>query len=326
MGGSIADQWWDFEDGCKKMHWRSWEWLSSPKSLGGLGFRDFGLFNQAMLAKQCWRLVTCHESLCARVLKGRYFPESEFFAAGKPRSCSFTWCSILHWRKLLVAGLRWGIGNGEQVSIMGDNWIPGFMKGTIKPLFPIPMSAKVMYLMNEAGNGWEVDTVRAFFHEELADAILKVPISRHGGEDFISWPLDKYGQYSVQSAYNFARTASFFTHFDSAGRGSGSDRSQEEKNWKAVWSITAPGKMKIVLWRMIHDCLPTGHQLVRRHIPADERCYFCGQQERVEHLLLMCPFARGGLGSCERGLSSKVVQERFMQCQTVDLRVSEEGV
>jgi hypothetical protein len=152
MGRSIADQWWGFEDGCKKMHWRSWEWLSSPKSLGGLGFQDFGLFNQAMLAKQCWRLVTCPDSLCARVLKGRYFPESDFLAAGKPRSCSFTWRSILHGRKLFVAGLRWGIGNGERVSIMGDNWILGFMKETIKPLFPIPLSAKVRYLMNEAGN------------------------------------------------------------------------------------------------------------------------------------------------------------------------------
>jgi hypothetical protein len=66
----------------------------------------------------------------------------------------------------------------------------------------------------------------------------------------------------------------------------------EEKKWKAVWSIQAPGKMKIVLWRMIHDCLPTGHQLTRRHIPADDRCVFCGQHERVEHLFLFCPFAR----------------------------------
>jgi hypothetical protein len=37
---------------------------------------------------------------------------------------------------------------------------------------------------------------------------------------------------------------------------------------------------------------PTGHQLVHRHIPADDRCIFCGQIERVEQLLLFCPFAR----------------------------------
>jgi hypothetical protein len=50
--------------------------------------------------------------------------------------------------------------------------------------------------------------------------------------------------------------------------------------------------MKIVLWRFIHNCLPTGFQLQHRHIPADDSCVFCGQSERVEHLFLFCPFAR----------------------------------
>jgi hypothetical protein len=92
----------------------------------------------------------------------------------------------------------------------------------------------------------------------LAKVILQVPISRHGGEDFVSWPHDKFGQYFVRSAYNLARTTSFFFVQNFMGKGSSSDRSKEEKDWKAVWSINAPSKMKIVLWRMIHDCLPTG--------------------------------------------------------------------
>jgi hypothetical protein len=48
MRRSIANRWWGFENGKKKIYWRSWEWLSTPKALGGLGFRDLEIFNQAI--------------------------------------------------------------------------------------------------------------------------------------------------------------------------------------------------------------------------------------------------------------------------------------
>jgi hypothetical protein len=89
MKTSIANHWWGFDEGIRKLHWRSWDWMSAPKSLGGMGFRDFVLFNQAMLGKQCWRLITEPNSLCARVLKGRYFPDSNFLSVVKPRASSF---------------------------------------------------------------------------------------------------------------------------------------------------------------------------------------------------------------------------------------------
>jgi hypothetical protein len=90
MRRAIADFWWGVEGGRKKMHWRSWDWLSAPKSMGGLGFCDLVLFNQAMLGRQGWRLLTEPSSLCARVLKGRYFPNGDFWHADKPRSASYT--------------------------------------------------------------------------------------------------------------------------------------------------------------------------------------------------------------------------------------------
>jgi hypothetical protein len=168
------------EDGKKKMHWRSWEWLSSPKALGGMRFRDLSLFNQAMLGKQGWRLLTNPTSLCARVLKGRYFPNSDFWHAPKPRSSSYTWRSILFGRDLLLRGVQWGVGDGKAIKILYDHWIPDCPPYMLRPLKPIPDLATVSCLLDEETGECISETVNAFFDPETVSKIMQVPISHLG--------------------------------------------------------------------------------------------------------------------------------------------------
>lgn len=79
----VSNYWWGSSVDNHKIHWQWWEKLTRPKMQGGMGFRDFALFNQAMLGKQGWRLTMRPDSLCARVLKGKYFPDTDFLSATK---------------------------------------------------------------------------------------------------------------------------------------------------------------------------------------------------------------------------------------------------
>jgi hypothetical protein len=74
----VRDFWWGEDELKRKVHWENWDTLSSPKDLGGVGFRDSKLMNQALLARQCWRLLKNPDSLCARLLKSIYYPRGNF--------------------------------------------------------------------------------------------------------------------------------------------------------------------------------------------------------------------------------------------------------
>lgn len=50
----------------RKIYWLSADKLTLPKSAGGFGINDLEIFNQAMLAKQAWRLFYDTECLFSR--------------------------------------------------------------------------------------------------------------------------------------------------------------------------------------------------------------------------------------------------------------------
>jgi hypothetical protein len=66
--------WWEEEGGQRKIHLIAWDKLLMPKRLGGMGFRDMQLFNQALLARQARWLIHFPNSLCAQLLKAKYYP------------------------------------------------------------------------------------------------------------------------------------------------------------------------------------------------------------------------------------------------------------
>ena len=116
--------WWGQRDKERKMAWIAWEKMCTLKTEGGMGFKDLKAFNLALLAKQGWRISQDSDSLAHRVLKAKYFPDSNFLEAQLGKNPSYTWISLVAARGVLHCGLRWNIGNGRKVKIWIDRWIP----------------------------------------------------------------------------------------------------------------------------------------------------------------------------------------------------------
>lgn len=124
MRQSIANYWWGSSADNRHIHWLRWDRLTLTKCDGGMGFRDLRMFNLALLGKQGWRIMTRPESLCTRVLKGRYFHNSEFLECTSKRKASYTWRAILAGREALKLGLIKRVGDSASVRVWEDRWIP----------------------------------------------------------------------------------------------------------------------------------------------------------------------------------------------------------
>jgi hypothetical protein len=124
ISAMICRYWWNQQEGKHKIHWTSWDVMIKPKKEGGLGFRDIHGFNMAMLCKQAWRLLHSPLSLCSRILKAKYFPNSTVLEAQPRSGMSYAWRSILKGVDLLKQGLIWRVGHGADLNIWSDPWIP----------------------------------------------------------------------------------------------------------------------------------------------------------------------------------------------------------
>ena len=80
--------------------------------MGGMEFKEIKKFNEALLAKQVWRMMHNSDFLCFRVFKARFFPNCSILDAKDSNSGSYAWKSILGARDVIKKGMVWRIGNG----------------------------------------------------------------------------------------------------------------------------------------------------------------------------------------------------------------------
>jgi len=165
-----------------------------------MGFRDIKLFNLAMLGKQGWRLMVAPDSLCARVLKGKYFHNCDFMSARKKKNASHTWRAILAGRKVLQLGCIRRIGDGNDTNIWNDQWLPGGVG--MKPLCrkDEAIAEQVSELLSPDGSSWNDAALEQNLVPLDAEAARRIPLGRSMTDSW-AWSGERHGMYTVKSGY-----------------------------------------------------------------------------------------------------------------------------
>jgi hypothetical protein len=271
--------WWGGGTNNKGIRWMAWDRLTCPKAVGGLGFRDFQSFNNAMIAKQGWRIMNNPDSLLARVLKARYFPNSSLFNADLGYNPSYSWKSLWLSMEVLKKGCRWLFGEGNKVKVMGEPWLRGREgRWMNSPQSEEIYNLYVNQLMVEGEKRWDIDKIQSLFPSEEAKNILSLPLFPCVLNDKLIWDGNKEGEYVVREGYRLLMKDKWRIK-----------EGDEGKNWVDLWSANAPPKTCHMLWRVCRGCIPTRARLLERNVECTPLCPLCNDViEDDYHAFVTC--------------------------------------
>ncbi|KAL9816039.1 putative ribonuclease H domain, reverse transcriptase zinc-binding domain-containing protein [Arabidopsis thaliana] len=273
--------WWDSSMDKKKMCWISWLNLTKSKGEGGLGFRDLQCFNDALLAKLSWRILTKPQCLLARTLLGKYCHFTPFLDCKPPATISHGWRSICIGRDLLKRKLGKVIGCGKQTSLWQEPWLS--LQSPITPMGPPHASSHkwtVSQLISPTTLEWDRGLIQQTI-PEFEIEILEIHLSKLGAEDSYAWLPAKNGAYSARSGY--------YESIRSIPLSPQHVSPVTDFKWtKEIWKINTSPKMKFFMWKAMRGSLPVGENLRLRQINEEARCPFCGEEESSFHLFFTC--------------------------------------
>ncbi|KAL4341461.1 hypothetical protein GQ457_08G020710 [Hibiscus cannabinus] len=234
--------WWRNYGANKDIHWAKWSDLCFPKSMGGMGFRNLAQFNIALLVKQGWNIVANPSCLLARVLKEKYFPNTELLHSRVGRHPSYTWKSIWCAQGLLESDIGWRVGSSYSINIWSEAWIDGAANGKVATNAINPNFTLVSDLIDHSQCIQRIEVVHSLFSEVQANQILSMHISSYNPNDTVIWRHDRSGCYLVKSGYRLLAhggdlQVSVLNTLTA---------DQVRRLYSALWSLPIPSKLKVI--------------------------------------------------------------------------------
>lgn len=140
---------------------------------------------------------------------------------------------------------------------------------------------------------WDDDALNQNLLPLDTKSICQIRISHVTQDDFWAWHYEKSGSFSVRSAYRLLVDTKSRREGWLNGESGASDTDLQDQNWKNLWRIKVPPKLRLFAWRLARSSLPTGEEKKRRHIIQSAVCPICNvASDSWRHALLDCNMAK----------------------------------
>ncbi|WVZ60985.1 hypothetical protein U9M48_010928 [Paspalum notatum var. saurae] len=130
------------------------------------------------------------------------------------------------------------------------------------------------HVIQNGGSDRPLHLVQQTFEEENAKAILAIPVHIEL-DDVPAWCGESKGLFSVKSAYKIQKLATRQQSMRGVTASSSSVKGFGEKEWKKLWKLRCPGKIKHLTWRMAHNTLALKMTLRCRGMDINSMCAVC---------------------------------------------------
>ena len=252
-------------------------------------FKEIEKFNDALLAKQVWRMINNSESLCHQVFKAQFFPNCSILDAKESKSGSYAWISIIRARDVIRKGMVWRIGTREAIRIKDDRWLPRCANcSVISPLPSLDPDVKVSTLIDQDTIAWKTKAVQQLFLPHEAKIIFGIPLSIRCPTNRIILAHTPSSMFTTCSAYKLLVSC------DASSTAGGSNPKAQKKIWKGIWQLRVPNKIRHFVWRIYNNALPIMVNLYRRQIVPSACCAQCNAlPEDFLHVVWSCEAISG---------------------------------
>jgi hypothetical protein len=118
-------------------------------------------------------------------LRAKYYPDGDILHARLKKGASFTWQSIHAGIQTFKKGCVWRVGNGANINIWSDPWIPSSTDRKVISSRGEAVYTRVEDLINPVTEQWDEELLRSILNPVDVNRILEIPLNVGAFDDFL---------------------------------------------------------------------------------------------------------------------------------------------